>query len=86
VPEARLVSPNDMVESAKQIMLDGQEPVTEEDYAKVANFVAFNVSDGLEEPVLKLMKMMYEWPLEDQYLDHIATFQAEAKARGARNG
>jgi len=41
-----LFSPNELLEGAKTLMLDGREPQTEEDWVKVVNFFAHNIAPG----------------------------------------
>ena len=73
-------SPNEMLEAAKRLMLDGKDPITEEDWARVVNCFAVNIAAGEEYPTIKLMKMLYEIPLSDEYIEQIVHFQSAQKA------
>lgn len=77
---SKLVSPNDMLEGAKQAYLEGKDPVSREDWAYVLNFVAFNVADGLEDTLCKLFLKMYDIPLSEAYASEIAAYQVMQKA------
>lgn len=80
--EGRLVSPDEMVKAAKDMCLDGREPKTEIDYQIIANFCAANIGGGAEEPVLRLIGMIYDWPISSEHLTKIAAFQALKKREG----
>jgi len=75
----RLVSPNEMLDAAKRIQLDGREPETNDDWVLVLNFVAFNAAAGLEREICKLFAMIYDMPLADRYVQEIADYQAASK-------
>lgn len=75
----KLVSPNEMMQSAKDIMLDGREPKTDNDWALIVNFWAANTLPSLAESLSLLMAKMYDCPLPDDYIKQIAKFQAKAK-------
>ena len=78
----KLVSPNSMLEAARQEMLGGLEPRGRRDWALIADFVAFNVASGLERDLLKIFKFLYDIPLEDELLREIADSQADRKRGG----
>jgi len=78
-----MVSPNDIMDAAKETHLDGREPTTEMDWILVMNFIAFNIATGVEESVCKLMKMMYDIPLEDEAIQEIAEFQRQSKEKSS---
>lgn len=71
-------SPDEMLEAAKKEMLEGREPTTREDWAKVVNFWAFNIQKGLglEENVCLLLWKLYNVPLTEQEIRTIARSQA----------
>lgn len=74
-----LVSPNDMQEAGIDIMLDGRQPKTEEDWLRLCNFWACNSHHGVEESICKLMALMFDAPIRDDQIVYIAQMQAELK-------
>ncbi len=76
---ANMISPNDLNEAAQKNMLDGREPKTERDWELIVNFWAANIGEGLEEPVCKVMSMLYKCPLPCDSIVQIAGFQAAKK-------
>jgi hypothetical protein len=79
----RLVSPDEMLAAAKEEMLKGCEPRTWDDWARVLNFVAFNVPAEVAGGVCHLMAILYDMPLCDDEITAIVLFQ-NAK-RGPRS-
>ena len=73
------VSPQDMMDAAKRIMLEGKEPSSKHDWIQVINFFAVNIHPGLEQAACKLLKMIYDIPLEDDSIDAICLFQSKRK-------
>ena len=72
MPEnGRLVSPQEMLDAAKDVMLEGKEPANATDWAMIVNFMALNIATGLEEPALKLLKHIFDIPLPDEYIEAI---------------
>ena len=72
-----LVSPNEMMAKAKEMMLDGREPGTTLEWMLIVNFIAFNSAAGLEVEICKLMKKLYDIPLDDDEIVFIAEEQAK---------
>lgn len=77
----RMVSPNALLEAAKAEMLAGKEPTNKIDWSLVMNYVAANISDGLEVPICKIFVLMYDIPLTQDEVIQIAEFQARAKEK-----
>lgn len=77
----RMVSPNELQDVAKDIMLGGREPVTREDWQLCANFWAKNIQAGLEESAVPLLGMILSCPLSKKELKDIAQFQASQKEK-----
>jgi hypothetical protein len=73
--EIKLVSPNSMLEAAKDIMLDGREPETREDWAVVMNFFAANIQVEVALSACKLLVKIYHMPLSDDEVKEIVEFQ-----------
>jgi hypothetical protein len=79
---ANLVSPNEMLQKGKDLMLDGRDIVSAEDAMRVMNFIACNAAAGLEFQICMLMKRIYRDEfdqLTDDDIVRIAEFQAERK-------
>lgn len=81
-----LVSPDDLLNAAKDTMLGGREPETWEDWARVINFVAVNAHSGLEHSICKLMVTIYEMPLTEQQVTEIVDFQVMEKQKQSPHG
>ncbi len=73
------VSPNELFEEAKVIMLKGREPESEEDWARIVNFFAANISPTLAQAATSLMCKMYNVPLSEEYITKIVQFQLDHK-------
>lgn len=69
------VSPNELLEAAKKEMLDNKEPQTEDDWVLIVNFMAFNIQKEVAPSAMKLMKMLLDIPLSDDYIQQIVAFQ-----------
>jgi len=65
----KLRSPNEIFEAAKRIMLDGKDPVSEYDWALIANFAAVNIHESVGSAALKFFMMIYNSPLDEEYLE-----------------
>lgn len=73
------ISPDQVLEQAKAVMIDGREPETEDDWSLILNCVAFNTPLGLEVEVCRLMALLYSIPLDTELVEEIARFQADGK-------
>jgi hypothetical protein len=76
-----MVSPNEMLGAAKICCLKGMDPSTKDDWTLVANFMAFNIRTGLEEPAMLLLRDIYDMPLTEEFIIGIAKFQKQSKER-----
>jgi hypothetical protein len=74
-----MVSPQQIQNAACAEYLNGRAPRTREEWIKCANFWAFNIAKGMEEPVVTLMGLIFNCPLTKEELKEIAAFQAERK-------
>ena len=79
-----LRSPNEFLAAAKKHMLDGREPVTQEDYQKVLNFVAYNTAEGFEGDLTPFFALLYEMPVDEATCREIGRYQARRKRQGRR--
>jgi hypothetical protein len=78
---AHLVSPNEMHQAACDQMLEGRQPVTEEDWVKVVNFYAANVAAEVQPTGVTFMAMIMGCPLPSEYVERISAFQVEQMAK-----
>jgi hypothetical protein len=79
-----LVSPRDMYDAACEHMLDGFDPITDEDWQLVVNFMAANIHEDSALPAMKLLKAIFDIPLSDEEIQIIVEFQTREKI-GRRN-
>jgi len=70
-----------MLAAAKEHMLEGREPSSQEDWELIVNFMAHNIAGGLELAAMKLLKRILEIPLDDLAIKMICEYQAECKQR-----
>ena len=77
-------SPNEILAAAKEQMLGGRKPVTQEDYQKVLNFVAYNTAAGLEEDLTPFFAYLYGMPVDEPTCREIGRFQARRKSQEGR--
>ena len=75
-----MTSPKQLLDDAKRVMLDGREPASRHDWQLIMNFVAGNITEGLETQVCGFFKMLYpECMLTKEECEEIGAFQAQAK-------
>ena len=79
----RLLSLDEMMAAAREHMLSGTEPASQEDWVKVVNFMAANIASGLEVQACRLLTHIYDMPLTMDEVTLIAEYQAAQK--GKRN-
>jgi hypothetical protein len=70
-----LVSPNEMLDAACEMMLDGRRPVSTEDWALVVNFFAANIHPEVVVHAMPVLKAIYSIPLENDEIKAIVAFQ-----------
>jgi len=73
----RFVSPNEMLAAAKQQMLDGREPETQQDWQLVVNFIAFNTDRRCCMVATKFICKLYDIPLDETQIEAIVKYQLE---------
>jgi DNA phosphorothioation-dependent restriction protein DptG len=76
----KMISPNELHDAAKKIMLNGREPETDHDWYLVINFWASNVDRKVSKEICKLMRKIYDCPIEDKAIEEICKFQASRKS------
>ena len=69
-------SPDEVLAAAKDAMLEGREPETEQDWAKIVNFMAANIHEGTRLPAIQLICKLYDIPLSEGYIENIVAFQS----------
>lgn len=80
--ETKLVSPNQILQAAKDYMLDGMEPEDYDDWILIVNFIAFNVPSDLAESICLIMKTLFDIPVSDGIIALIAAYQKVSKENG----
>jgi hypothetical protein len=76
----KLCSPNELLKAAKDQMLAGADPHTDEEWARVFNFLAANIAPGVQPAALLFFRAMYDVPLTKDEICAISKFQIERKA------
>jgi hypothetical protein len=74
-----LVSPDQMMSVAKDMMLDGREPQSLEDHYLILNFVAANLDTPIAESATLLMVMLYDIPVTTEEAKEIVKFQLNSR-------
>lgn len=82
-PMAKFVSPNEMMEVGKKMMLQGRDPTSMDDWVQLANFWAFNISSDVGVAGIHLVAMCMNCPLSRDELTIIWDYQVEAKRKAA---
>lgn len=77
--KGNLVSPDEMMKNAKQMMLEGREPSNRRDWSLIFNFIAYNIGMGLEESASLLLAKIYDAPLSEKEIRQIVEFQISQK-------
>jgi len=77
----QMISPNEALQHAKDLMLEGAEPETREDWEKVMNCLAFNIHPDVSASACKLLARIYRMPLQDWEIEEICQFQKIQRAR-----
>ena len=67
----RLVSPNDLMEGAKAVMLAGREPETNTDWMLIVNFLIVTIKKELALPATQLMLKLYDIPVTEEQAEEI---------------
>jgi hypothetical protein len=76
----KLVSPESMMTAAKQQMLDGREPQSQQDWQLVVNFFAFNADPLYAKMVVPIMCRLYDIPLDEVQVNEIVQYQLDKRA------
>lgn len=71
---ARYVSPNDLFFHAKDMMLSGKEPESDNDWKVVVAFFAVNIDQSCRFSGVKLLCSLFDCPLAEETIKDICTF------------
>ena len=71
----KLISPNEILEQGKQIMLEGRDPESKEDWVLIMNFLAANINSDIADSACKIIVKLYDIPLSDEEVSKIVNFQ-----------
>ena len=82
---ATMRSPDEMFKVAKDIMLEGREPTTEQDWQSIVNFWAANIQKELAPSATKLMCKIYQVPIDEEFVDKIVEFQLSTAEKNMRS-
>ncbi len=77
--KGKLVSPDEIMKNAKDMMLEGREPSNHKDWSLIFNFIAYNIETGLEESASLLLGKIYDVPLSEDEIKQIVEFQISQK-------
>jgi hypothetical protein len=75
MPSQHLVSPKEIYDMAKNVMLEGSDPKDKDDYSLIVNFIAANLLPEIALSACQLMGTMYEMPLTPDEIKKIVEFQ-----------
>lgn len=77
--KGRMVSPDEMLEAAKEMQLGGRDPQSKRDWVLVMNFFAVNIDTILASSLHALLAKIYDMPLSEEEVDQIVSFQVSKK-------
>lgn len=70
-----LRTPDEMFEQAKEVMLDGRDPASKEEWALIVNCWAVNVYPSVAYDAIDLLRVLYDVPLSREECSAIVKFQ-----------
>ena len=74
-----LVSPNAIMLAARDAMLEGEAPTTYEDWFKIFNFLAANITAAAQPAALILISKIYDCPIGEREIRAISSFQTRRR-------
>ena len=74
----RLVSPNELFTGGVEMMLQGNEPKNPEDWEKLVNFWAYNVSPEVLPQAVELLCSIFSVPIEPKLVQEISKHYKDA--------
>ena len=74
---AVMISPKELLEAAKEMMLQGKESSTQTDWIKVINFFSVNLvpNKELQMACIKLLVSIFDIPVDNRTVDIIVDYQ-----------
>ena len=70
------VSPDGMMDRGKQIMLDGRDPVSEEDWIKLVSFWAGVIAKEVQPEAIQLLCKLHDAPMSAQSITVVCGVRA----------
>lgn len=78
----KLYTPDEMFAAAiKEMGIVGSRPTNDMEWAKVINFVAFNIAPQVAMSATKLFAAIYDCPLPESAIEDIVLFQLQSKGK-----
>ncbi len=79
VKKGKFISPNDALQQAKDLMLEGRDPESEDDWILIVNCWGGNFIEGTEVSLCNILRLLLKVPLNEDQVTAIAEFQARKK-------
>jgi hypothetical protein len=73
------ISPLELLKRAKELVLDGNDPQSHDDWLKVMNVFAYNISPDVVLPACMLLVEIFQMPLSNAEVMAIVAFQQTQK-------
>lgn len=73
--DLEMISPDEMLQRAKVVMLDGRSPINADEWQLIINYVASKMPVEMALQACVLMKVLYAIPLDEDVMAIICTFQ-----------
>lgn len=70
----QMVSPNQLMASAKENQLDGREPQSIEDHIKILEFLAVSIESEVALPACRLMVLLFDMPVDEATIERVVNF------------
>lgn len=81
VKKKKFISPNDILQAAKDVMLHGADPEGREDWIKIVNFFSANIHVSTQPEAILLLRTMFDIPLTDYEIISISSVQCVDRVR-----
>jgi len=83
---AGMISPKELLEAAKEMMLQGKEPSTQTDWIKVINFFSVNLVPDKEFQMacIKILVNILDIPVDNRTVDIIVDYQLQNRQEKAK--
>ena len=77
--EGRWVSPQQLYDAGKKMMLENKEPVNTKDWQLLVNFFCVNVDRHIGSVAIKLICKIFDCPLPDEQIEDIFAYHLNLK-------